>query len=142
MAARAIEMRARRVRVNSLRQDIVDLEKRAGLRSPPSPPEEGCPDYNSHPLPSNKADEKGPVPTTRKPGAIRPVGFGQGSPGGLAEEMVLRDAERGVRLMPLPGNRKGRGDDDCSSDGTSGAVGGAGGRGVSVGRLWRWVRGL
>lgn len=133
-------MRARRARVNSLRRDILGLEKSAGLR-PPSPPEEYCSE-NSRPFPSEGDEEKEeeePVPTAQNVD-VGMVGFEEVSPSDFAEEIVLRDAERGVRLMPLVGTRKEKG--DGGSDGGGGAGGGgAGGRGVSVGRLWRWVRG-
>lgn len=115
-------MRARRARVDSLRRDILGLEKSAGLR-PPSPPEEEDRDRVL-----SAQDTTGRV-----------VGSEQGSTGVFAEEIVLRDAEGGIRLMPLSGTRKDKG--DGGSDGGGGGAGsGARGRGMSVGRLWRWLR--
>lgn len=122
--ARAIEMRARRARVDSLRRDILGLEKSAGLR-PPSPPEK-------------QAEEEKERSLAAKNTSGRTAGFEQGSHGIFAEEMVLQDAERGARLMPLSSTRKEK--SDSGSNGGSGAGGGAGGRGVRVGGWWRWWR--
>lgn len=134
-------MRARRARVDSLRRDILGLEKSAGLR-PPSPREEYRSD-NSHTLPfqgGEQEEEDGAAPTAQNISTrARTVGFKQGSSGGFAEEMVLRDAERGVRLMPLLSTREKKGHVGGDSSG-GGPGGGAEGR-AGVGRLWRWLRG-
>lgn len=143
--ARAIEMRARRARVDSLRRDIAGLEESAGLL-PPSPRQEYRTD-NSRPIPSEedaRGEDGGLVPTAQHISKInRTIGFERVSPGAFAEEMVLRDAEGGVRLMPLftATKEKGDGGSDSGSGGGGGAGGAAGGRRVGVRRLWAWLRG-
>lgn len=75
---------------------------------------------------------------------------------GFAEDEVIRDVERGVRLVPLLTTRKRFGDSSVctpaggAEDGNNGDSGGSGGgdgggglqgRGYGVKRLWSWMRG-
>ncbi|CAM9728003.1 unnamed protein product [Ectocarpus sp. 12 AP-2014] len=158
VVARAYEMRARRARLDTLRRDIIDLEKHAGLT--PTLPPGNSREHRQHQgkflLPPQ------PVPEDAESVALVPsgsrAGVGDEEPSGAAEfveEEVIRDAETGVRLMPLLSTQRDSEEDGGyssfmsasgavgSSDG--GSSGGGGGdakaRGYGLRRLWRWVRG-
>lgn len=159
--SRALEMRARRGRVDGLRRDVLGLEKHAELLLPSllreAPPPSSLEHSAENSSRSLSSREETPAPTGGN--SVGTGGYGQVSPAGFAEEMVIRDVERGVRLVPLrpTSARKARGGDGeilggCAGDGSvgSGRGGGGGGgdaegssrgRGYGFGRLWRWVRG-
>ncbi|CAM9898804.1 unnamed protein product [Ectocarpus fasciculatus] len=164
VVARANEMRARRTRLDTLRRDIIDLEKHAGITPPPP----SLPPGNSR---QNRQHQDTPlvppqpVPEEAEWAALNSSGSRAGvsdkEPSWAAdfvEEEVIRDAEAGVRLMPLLPTNRDRGQDDGSysssflsasgavgsSDDGGGGGGGDGdgdakGRGYGFGRLWRWV---
>ncbi|CAM9631891.1 unnamed protein product, partial [Ectocarpus sp. 12 AP-2014] len=128
VVARANEMRARRSRLDALRRDIIDLEKHAGL-TPTLPP------GNSREHRQHQGKFLVPpqlVPEDAESVALMPsgsrAGVGDEEPSWAAEfveEEVIRDAETGVRLMPLLPTRR-----DSEQDGgyssfmsASGAVG-------------------
>jgi len=149
-------MRARRGRVDGLRRDVLNLERHAELllssllQEAPPPPSQEHSAGNFSPSPSSR--EHTPAPAGRNNIGAEMGDYGQVSPVGFPEEMVIRDVERGVRLVPLrrTDTRKAGGDDGCGavgrgvgigSGGGDGAEGSPRGRGYGVGRLMRWVRG-
>lgn len=151
-------MRARRTRLDTLMRDITDLEKHAGL-TPPLPPRHSQENHRQHQDMSLVLPQ--PVPEEAESVALIPSGFwavvGDEEPSWAAEfveEKVIRDAETGVRLMPLLATNRDREQDGSyrsftsasgavrSGDGGSGGDGDdAKGRGYGFGRMWTWVRG-
>lgn len=194
VVGRASEMRARRGRANDLRRKIVRLEKRAGLPLPssPSPPtstststspslrecyredaRETFEETSVHPALTSGGEDKTKLTAKEKKSGVGPGGDDMRdyctTSGFFAEDVVIRDAEGGVRLVPLTMTRKqhqyghnsssrsrsnvctperGSATDGNSSDsGDGGGDGGRGGNGglwewgYGAGRLWRWMRG-
>ncbi|CBN77000.1 hypothetical protein Esi_0024_0189 [Ectocarpus siliculosus] len=159
VVARANEMRARRARLDTLRRDIIDLEKHARLTRPlpPGNSREHRQHQDKFLVPPQ------PVPQEAESVALMPsgcrAGVGDEEPSWAAEfveEEVIRDAETGVRLMPLLPTKRDREQDGSYSSlmSASGAVGSSDGGGsgdggdgpkrrglYGFGKLWRWIRG-
>ncbi|CAM9884631.1 unnamed protein product, partial [Pylaiella littoralis] len=173
IVGRASEMRARRERAHDLRRKILQLEERAELL--PSTPhqhqhqhqqqQQQAPQTSTSPQ-ENFQETGHPTLTPREGKKVvltgKEIGVGEGPDDmrgcttGFAEDEVIRDVERGVRLVPLLTTRKRFGDSSVctpaggAEDGNNGDSGGSGGgdgggglqgRGYGVKRLWSWMRG-